>query len=89
MLNWFGSLFKQRSHLLLGGFHLTETRASLLLRTFWANFQQSFGDHAVFLHKEGELDRCVPYYLHLDEGTGLRTGILCPLLKAHANFIAY
>ncbi len=71
---WHSYLLNYHSKLMLGGFDIQDPTAQILLRVFWENFQKNFGDHAVFdLHQEqGHLGKCVPYYLHIDEGVGLR-----------------
>ena len=71
---WFPYLMSRQPALLLGGFQRKGSNAELLLSTFWKNFQSYAPDHAVFdLHGGGDrLSTCVPFFLHLDEGTGLR-----------------
>ena len=71
---WHTYLLNYQSKLMLGGFDIKDPTAQILLRVFWDNFKTNFGDHAVFdLHQEqGHLGKCVPYYMHIDEGVGLR-----------------
>ena len=73
LTSWFPYLLRYHSQLLLGGFRWAQNSSELLLQTFWTNFKQSHPNHAVFdLHEGDRLGRCLPYFLHLDEGTGLR-----------------
>ena len=71
---WFPYLLSHHSKFLLGGFQRKDWTADLLLRTFWKNFEAQAPDHEVFeLHGGGErMSKCIPFYLHLDEGTSLR-----------------
>lgn len=68
---WFRCLLGDYPHLLLGGFS-DSSKASLLLESFWETYRVAHSDHFVFSQHPGNLKACVPYYLHLDEGTGLR-----------------
>ena len=44
---------------------------------FGKKYQVAHGDHWVFSNHSDELNACIPYYLHLDEGTGQRkSGVL-------------
>ncbi|CAJ1451398.1 unnamed protein product [Effrenium voratum] len=69
---WFPFLLRNKPEFLLGGFNYDSGNATLLLDTFWANLQQTMGEHAVYSLQAGQLSQCVPFYLHMDEGTGLR-----------------
>lgn len=69
---WFQYLLGHFSHLLLGGFKLSDPKAGLLLQSFWETYRNANADHWVFQHHDLELDKCVPFYVHLDEGTGQR-----------------
>lgn len=69
---WFPFLLGAHPGLLLGGFHRKDWESKLLLRTFWKHFESNCPDHAVFDLHPNRLDKCVPFYLHIDEGTGLR-----------------
>lgn len=70
--SWFHFLMSDYSHVLLGGFNKEDSLSTLLLTSFWATYRTSHGDHWVFIEHAGNLQRCIPYFLHLDEGTGLR-----------------
>lgn len=74
LATWYSYLLGSHPHLVLGGFSTNDWNASLLLDSFWKNFQCTAPDHAVFdLHGGGNrLSRCLPFMLHLDEGVGLR-----------------
>ena len=72
IMGWFKYLLESFSHLLLGGFKYGEPKACLLLRSFWESYRCANADHWVFQHHDSELEKCVPYYVHLDEGTGQR-----------------
>eukprot|EP00438_Fugacium_kawagutii_P002945 Skav220649 [mRNA] locus=scaffold2038:214513:216366:+ [translate_table: standard] len=70
---WFPFLLKSYSCLLLGGFQRQHWNAKLLLTTFWENFQGCFPTHEFFnIREPDEYARSVPFYLHIDEGTGLK-----------------
>ncbi len=71
---WTSFLIQNYPQFLVGGFQRNDPSFSLLLKTFWKNYQSNFPDHAVFeLHEsQGRLGQCIPYQLHLDEGVGLR-----------------
>ena len=58
--------------LLLGGVRFGGPLVGLLLESFWKMHRVAHGDHWVFQQHGECLRQCVPYYLHLDEGTGLR-----------------
>ena len=70
--SWFNFLMADYSNLLLGGFRFGDPLAGLLLESFWKMYRVAHGDHWVFQEHSERLRQCVPYYLHLDEGTGLR-----------------
>lgn len=72
MWSWFNFLMADYSQLLLGGFQWEDPLAALLLRSFWQQFAVANPDHWVFIHHPNELHRCIPFFVHLDEGTGLR-----------------
>ena len=70
---WNSFLLTEYPHFMLGGFSRDDPTSRILLRTFWENYKANFPDHGIFeLHEDGDLGRCVPYYLHIDEGVGLR-----------------
>ena len=74
---WFTLLLKERSELLFAGFNRTRTEAELALTCFWQNFKVAQPDHEVFRTHGDRLQHCLPYYLFLDEGVGLRkSGVL-------------
>ena len=70
--SWFAFLFGDYSHLLLGGFNIDDPLSTLLLKSFWQKYRDANGDHWVYSEHADNLGKCVPYYLHLDEGTSLR-----------------
>lgn len=72
--SWFQYLLQYHSELLLGGFKYEDIKCKLLLKSFWNQYKVANGDHWVFDTYETEeaLSKCIPYYFHLDEGTGLR-----------------
>ena len=72
--SWWPLLLKNHSGLVLGGFDRNDTCSKLLLNSFWNNYKVQFNDHAVFdMHEaQGNLSKCIPYFLHIDEGVGLR-----------------
>lgn len=74
LLTWWKFLLKSHPKFVLGGFDREEIRSNRMLQTFWKHYKSNHDDHAVFdLHEtQGRLGKCVPYYLHIDEGTGLR-----------------
>lgn len=75
--NWFSYLISEHSRLLFGGFDVSDGRTKYLLGSFWKKYQVAHGDHWVFSNHTDELNKCIPYYLHLDEGTGQRkSGVL-------------
>ena len=69
---WFRFLLDDYPHLLLGGFNSMDPRSGLLLKSFWETFRESNPDHFVFREHPTNLNRCLPFYWHLDEGTSLR-----------------
>ena len=69
---WFRFLLADYPHLLLGGFNTGDPRSGVLLESFWEAYRVAHGDHFVFREHPRDLKRCVPFYWHLDEGTGLR-----------------
>lgn len=69
---WFGYLMKDHPQFLLGGFDRKDPRAGLLLSSFWGSFSTNFPDHAVFDLHDQRLNKCLPYFLHIDEGVGQR-----------------
>ena len=72
---WFRYLLDVRPKLMLGGFTLGSS--SMLLQNFWMNFEANFPHHEIYDMHPNDLCRCVPYFLHLDEGIGLRkSGVL-------------
>ena len=70
--SWFQYLLDEQSQLLLGGFQSDCPKSRLLLESFWGSYRMEHDDHWVFSEHGSNLRKCVPYYLHLDEGTGLR-----------------
>lgn len=70
--DWLSTILNDKPELLLGGF-APGCNATLLLQSYWKGFRQCFPDHEVFvMHDQDELGRCIPIYLHLDEGVGQR-----------------
>ena len=73
LTEWCNFLMKNHPEYLLGGYTLNDSLYIRLLQTFWKRLECSMPDHWLFEHREeSDLCRCVPFYLHLDEGTGLR-----------------
>lgn len=70
--SWFQFLLTDYSHLLLGGIPLDDPRSKLLTKSFWEMYRVAHSDHWVFMEHNDQLEKCIPYYLHLDEGTSLR-----------------
>ncbi|CAK9047294.1 Uncharacterized protein SCF082_LOCUS26512 [Durusdinium trenchii] len=70
--SWMNYLLDHQSKFLLGGFHWTDVNSQVLLNTFWENLHKCWPDHKVFEMHAGNLDRVIPFFLHMDEGTGLR-----------------
>ena len=70
LTTWFDFLLTKQPQLLFGGYG--RDKCDLLLSTFWKLFEQTCPAHDVFqMHGReggGRLSKCVPYYLHLDEG---------------------
>lgn len=78
--SWFRFLLKAHPRVLLGGFDRKDWLGTLLLTTFWKNFNQCFPDHELFsIHDRDRWGRCLPFYLHIDEGTGLKKGAVLVL----------
>ena len=69
---WFEFLLHDYPQVVLGGFEKDDPRSKLLLEAFWSTFRIAHSDHWVYDYHSDSLNKCVPYYLHLDEGTGLR-----------------
>ena len=77
---WFQFLLNRYPSLLLGGFARKDWNAALLLNTFWSNFQRCFPQHEFFtIHDENKWCRCLPFFLHIDEGVGLKKGAVLVL----------
>ena len=70
--SWFEFLLQSFSPLLFGGFRKVDAKTPLLLESFWSAFRQANSDHWVFDYHGDRLHRCIPFHMHLDEGTGLR-----------------
>ena len=69
--SWLRYLWANQPHLLFGGFSAGDPRTSLLLETFWESFRLENSDHWIF-NGDQDLRKTIPFYLHLDEGTGAR-----------------
>ena len=74
LTTWFDFLLTKQPQLLFGGYG--RDKCDLLLSTFWKLFEQTCPAHDVFqMHGReggGRLSKCVPYYLHLDEGVSFK-----------------
>lgn len=72
LTTWWHYLLSTHPDFLMGGFQFG-SMSQLLLDTYWQNMESCFPDHAVFtLHDRETRKRCIPFYLHMDEGVGLR-----------------
>ena len=69
---------------LIGGFVPGEPFARLCLKSYWAAFRVENPDHAIFQLHENNLDKLIPFAIHLDEGRGLRKSAV---LVVHAQGI--
>ena len=69
---WFDYLLGAHPEYLLGGFQKDQS-AQLLLSTYWDNMEHIMPDHHVFSMFDRETrSRCIPFYLHMDEGVSQR-----------------
>ena len=69
---WWTFLMTRHPKYVLGGFNLGTT-SRLLLETFWKNLEKNMPSHAVYSMFDSEARvRCIPFYLHMDEGVGQR-----------------
>ena len=74
---WFRYLLKFRSSLLFGGFEKSQAESQLAMKCFWENLRGTMPDHSVYRTHGDRLQNCLPYYLFMDEGVGLRkSGVL-------------
>ena len=74
--HWFKHLLRERSELVFGGFS-KGPEAKLAMMTFWQNLRGCMPDHSIFRTHRDRLQNCLPFYLFLDEGVGLRkSGVL-------------
>ena len=70
---WMAYMLHHEPRVLLGGFTLDEEddiRAHL--GAFWGAFELEEPSHQVYAVHKHNLQRCIPYYLYLDEGRGYR-----------------
>ena len=72
LASWFRYLLHNSSEFLLGGFKANTYHAGVLLQSFWDAFRVDHHDHWVFQQDHLDFKKTVPFFLHLDEGTGLR-----------------
>ena len=80
---WWTYLLKSRSELVLGGFRRTQPESELAMKCFWENLRGVMADHRVFQTHSDRLQTCVPFFLFLDEGVGLRkSGVLVVSLQS-------
>ena len=78
---WFTYLMKAFPSLLCGGF--CRKSCGTLLHSFWTLFRSNYPNHEIFLSHGDKLEQCIPYFMHLDEGTGQRkTGVLVIAIQA-------
>ena len=69
---WWDYLLSLRPTYVLGGFRIG-SMSQLLLETYWGNLQQSMPNHAIYtMFEKSDWGRCIPFYLHMDEGVGQR-----------------
>ena len=69
---WWEYLLKFRSPLAFGGFHRDQLEAELALKCFWQTLKASMPTHQVYASRHDRLERCLPFFLFLDEGTSVR-----------------
>ena len=69
---WFEYFMVRRSKILLGGFEREDPAVPHLLESFWRAFRFDEPTHSVYSHHQDSLSTCVPVFLYLDEGRGLR-----------------
>ena len=69
---WFRYLLDNQSEFLLGGFKAGSYNAQMLLQSFWDAFKVDHHDHWVYEQPHLDFRKLIPFYVHLDEGTGLR-----------------
>ena len=75
--HWFKHLLRDQSELVFGGFRRGSSEAKLAMLCFWENLRGCMPDHAIFRTHRDRLQNCLPIYLFLDEGVGLRkSGVL-------------
>ena len=74
MSDWTSTLLRECPGALLCGFEVEEHKQwGAIFQTFWERFYQSQPEHELFMCSQPKpWDRCVPYYVHGDEGRGLR-----------------
>ena len=78
---WFQFLLEEHPGFLLGGFGLNAS--GLLLESFWKNFKSNCPEHKVFDLHETRMGRCLPFYLHMDEGVGYRkSGVMVMAMQS-------
>ena len=77
MSEWVQALLMTHPHVLLCGHRCEDSGWQCVLERYWRRFQQCDPLHELFASKPQPLWRfCVPYYLHGDEGRGLRNKAL-------------
>ena len=80
LFTWFPFLLENHPRVLLGGFDRGDWYTTLLLRCFWKNFHKCYPEHEFYnIHSEDRWGRSLPFYLHIDEGTGLKKGAVLVL----------
>lgn len=80
---WFRYLLKFRSDRLFGGFQRSQAESQLAMKCFWENLRGVMPDHSVYRTHGDRLKHCIPFYLFMDEGVGLRkSGVLVISLQA-------
>ena len=73
MEDWARVLLRQHPEVLLGGCKLNEVQKwKGVFRDFWELYRGANPDHAVF-SSNLQLETCMPYFLHGDEGKTLRS----------------
>ena len=77
MSDWIQTLLHTRPEVLLCGFRCEDSRWQRTLSRFWTRFRDTDPCHELFASKpQPAWPFCVPYYIHGDEGRGLRNRAL-------------
>ena len=80
---WLEYLLCRKPGILLAGFPKNHEALGQFLETFWRMYKFEDGDHKVYEVHQHRLSKCVPYFLFMDEGRGLRKApIQCVALES-------